>query len=59
MKTRSKEAQEYINVLMGLSANGDSSASNVLDMIDGNEYGARTATAEQLQMWYKSGKDVE
>lgn len=43
---------EAINALMELSANNDSYASNVLDMIDGNELGFQTVDGDTLWAWY-------
>ena len=43
---------EAINKLMELSANNDSQASNVLDMIDGNELGFQDADGDTLWAWY-------
>lgn len=43
-----------VNDLMNLAADNDSSAINVLDMIDNDEAGARTASDEQYAVWYNA-----
>ena len=49
---------EAINTLMELSANNDSHASNVLDMIDGDELGFQTADGDTLWAWYLDAADA-
>lgn len=43
---------EAINRLMLLSSDGDSHASNVLDMVDGDECGFQTADGDTLWAFY-------
>ncbi len=50
------DVNDIHNELIRLSASGDSAADNVLDMIDNNECGARTASPEQLALWYEASK---
>lgn len=47
----------FVSELMKRSAEGDSAASNVLDMIDGNENGAASASDAQLREWYDAGAE--
>ena len=49
---------EAINALMELSANNDSHASNVLDMIDGDELGFQTVDGDTLWAWYLDAADA-
>jgi len=48
-----------VNELILRAASGDGAAVNVLDMIDANEQGARSATEAQLGAWYAASIDAE
>lgn len=49
---------DAINALMELSANQDSQASNILDMIDSDELGFQTADGDTLWAWYLDATDA-